>query len=221
MQIFWLLFYTAFIIFSLLARGPIAGFAETEKSIFLSAMTFIWSLNPEKAVQEAYIVWREFCISTGPAPRSWCAIHARRGHGQVMLGSMTGAYETNLSIPGPGIVSARSLWGHTWRFKPTECIMSRQVLNTVSTHSATLETFWKGLTIDAQWWSSDNCSLFYKDVNWVRIHPKLCSQKPQVCFTSSSQHSTINILHSFLYHANISKYFLILTQLNHDGRCKY
>lgn len=198
MQIFWLLFYNAFIIFSLLAHGPTAGFAEREKSIFLSAMRFIWSLNPEKAAQEAYIVWREFCISTGPAPRSWCAIHARRGHGQSMLCCMTGAYEkgrTNLSIPGPGIVSARSLWGHTWRFKTTECIMSCQALilfpHTVQhwKHSGRVWqlVFSGGVQIIA--------ACFIKDVSWVRIHPKLCSQKPQVCCTSSSQHSTINILH--------------------------
>lgn len=30
---------TVFVIFSLSAHGPIAGFADTEKSIFLSAMT--------------------------------------------------------------------------------------------------------------------------------------------------------------------------------------
>lgn len=206
MQIFWLLFYNAFIIFSLLAHGPTAGFAETEKSIFLSAMRFIWSLNPEKAAQEAYIVWREFCISTGPAPRSWCAIHARRGHGQSMLCCMTGAYEkgrTNLSIPGPGFVSARSLWGHTWRFKTTECIMSCQALilfpHTVQhwKHSGRVWqlVFSGGVQIIA--------ACFIKDVSWVRIHPKLCSQKPQVCCTSSSQHSTINIPHENIPSCNM------------------
>lgn len=133
-------------------------------------MTFIWSPNPEKAVQEAYIVWREFCISTGPAPRSWSEIHASRGHGQSTFCSMIGAHEkgrTSLSILGPGTMRARSLWGHRWRFKPTECIVSCQVLilfpHTVQhwKHSGSiwqLETFWKNV----QWQSSDNCCLFYK-----------------------------------------------------------
>lgn len=119
-----------FCYFSPLAHGPTAGFAETEKSIFLSAMTFIWSLSPEKAAQEACTVWREFCISTSPAPRSWSEIHARRGHGQSTLCSMTGAHEKGRTklIPGQGFLSARSLWWHRQRFKPTECIMSCQVL---------------------------------------------------------------------------------------------
>lgn len=161
-------------------------------------MTLLWSLNPEKAVQEAYIVWREFCISTSPAPRSRSEIHAKRGHGQSTLGSTKEAYEkgrTSLSTPGPGIVSARSLWGHRWRFKPTECIMWCQVFisfpHTVQQwkHSGRVWqlVFSGGVQIIA--------TCFIKDVNWVRIHPKLCTQKPQVCFTSSSQHRTINILH--------------------------
>lgn len=130
---------TAFVIFSLSAHGPIAGFADTEKSSFLSAMTYKWSLNPGKAVQETYVVWKEFCISTdlpeqhctSPAPNPWPAIHARRGDGQSMLCSRLGTYKkgrTNLSIPGPGFVSAKSLRGHRGRFKATDCIISCQVL---------------------------------------------------------------------------------------------
>lgn len=163
-------YFRLVLLFFLLAHGPVADFAETEKSIFLSAMIFIWSLNPKKAVQEAYFVWGEFCISTSPAPRCLYELHERRGHGQSMLCSMTGAHEMgrrNLSLPRQGIGSARSFWGHRWRFKPTECIMSCQVLipfpHTLQhwKHSGRvwqLETFWKSV----QWWSSDNCCLFYK-----------------------------------------------------------
>lgn len=48
---------TSFVIFfSLSGHGPIAGFADTEESIFLSAMAYKGPLNPGKAVQERYIV---------------------------------------------------------------------------------------------------------------------------------------------------------------------
>lgn len=170
-----------FCYFFSVSLGPNCRFYRNREINFLSAMTSIWSLNPEKAVQEAYVVWREFCMSTSPAPRSWFEIHARRGHGQSTLCSVTGAHEkgrTNLSLPGQGIVSARSLWGHRRRFKPTGCIMSCQVLilfpHTVQhwKHSGRiwqLETFWKCSLIAA---------CYIKDVNWVKTHPKLCTQKP-------------------------------------------
>lgn len=133
-------------------------------------MTFIWSLILEKAVQEAYTVWREFCISTSPAPRSWSEIHARRGHGQNVLCSMTGAYEkgrTNLSLPGQGTVNARSLWGHRQRFKQTECIMSCHLI--LCPH--TLQ-HWKhsGRVFNGRVQIIAAC--FIKGINWVRTHPK-------------------------------------------------
>lgn len=43
---------TAFVIFSLRSHGPIAGFANTEKPIFLSAVAYKRPVNTRKAVQE-------------------------------------------------------------------------------------------------------------------------------------------------------------------------
>lgn len=45
---------TAFVIFSLQSHGSIAGFADTKKSIFLSATAYKRPLNTAKAVQETY-----------------------------------------------------------------------------------------------------------------------------------------------------------------------
>ena len=196
--------------FSLSAHGPIAGFADTEKSIFLSAMVYKGSPNPGKAVQEKYIVWREFCISTdlpeqqctshAPSPRP--AIHPRRGH-RPEHALLQG--RTSLSIPGPGLASARNLRGHSGRFKATGCIIPCQVLvwfpHTVQ-HWKHSGRVWQllfngGVQKIATW--------FTQDVNWVRTHLKyLYTPKLQVCFTSSSWHSAISILHGDVPSHNMS-----------------
>lgn len=158
--------------FSLSDHGPIAGFADTEESIFLSAMAYKGPLNPGKAVQERSVVWRGFCISTdvpeqrctSPAPCPWPAIHTRRGHGQSTLRSRPGASEkgrTSRKHPWSRICECQkpqraqrkveSHWLH--HPMPSPCI--------VSTYSTTLETSRKGLMVDIRWWSSDICYLVY------------------------------------------------------------
>lgn len=163
---------TAFVIFSPQSHGSIAGFADTKKSIFLSATAYKRPLNTGKAVQETYAIRRKFCISTdlptqcctSPAPSPWPLIHAWKGRGQSMLCSRPGACRmssTSLSIPEPGFVNARSLRWHKGRFKATDYICHLPSPWVVSTHSAILKTSGKDLVVGIQCWSADNYYLLY------------------------------------------------------------